>query len=130
MALIATGLSIALLAAPQNASGDIGSGASATQDAATEQLSSNALARGEIQLAIQRLRQELERRPEDPALLINLGIALAQSGDDAAAQEMFERALVSSSPTGLETAGGELVDSRRLARKAIRMLERGEFAGN
>jgi len=97
---------------------------------AREQLSSKALARGETDRAIARLEQALDQQPDDPALLINLGIALAQNGDDAKAQTMFERALVSSKPISLETAEGKLVDSRRLARKAIRMLERGEFSGN
>ncbi|MEE4155006.1 MAG: tetratricopeptide repeat protein [Erythrobacter sp.] len=127
MTLNAIAIAIALAAAPQETAATAPSQLQAQDHSSSEQLSSRALARGESELAIRRLELALDQRPEDPALLINLGIALAQIGEDAQAQTMFERALVSSEPVGLETAEGKLVDSRRLARKAMRMLERGEF---
>lgn len=93
----------------------------------TTALQSEQLAKGRAFTAIAALEKRVESAPQDPALLINLGIAHAQAGDAAAARSMFDRALVSPEPVELETADGGVIDSRRLARKAIRMLERGEF---
>ena len=90
-------------------------------------LASEHLSKGRAFNAIESLEKSVEAAPEDPGLLINLGIAHAQAGDAAKARDLFERALVSSEPIELETADGEVIDSRRLARKAMRMLERGEF---
>ncbi|MEM1195715.1 MAG: tetratricopeptide repeat protein [Pseudomonadota bacterium] len=90
-------------------------------------LASDELAKGRLESAIAALEQRVADAPNDPALLINLGIAHAQSGSPDQARAMFERALVSPEPIELETANGEVIDSRRLARKAMRMLERGEF---
>jgi Flp pilus assembly protein TadD len=63
-------------------------------------------------------RQAIENCEElaaaDPARLINHGIALARMGDYDAARTEFE--------------AGDWVDSRRLARKALAMLDKGEFA--
>lgn len=91
-------------------------------------LESDELAKGRADKAILALEKRVEAAPHDPALLINLGIAHAQSGDEATAHSLFKRALASPEPIELETADGDTIDSRRLARKAIRMLERGEFA--
>lgn len=63
----------------------------------------------------------------DPAVLINRGIAYAQAGDEARAREAFTRVLAHEEVVDLETADGATTDSRKLARKAMRMLERGEF---
>ncbi|MEL6542170.1 MAG: hypothetical protein AAFN04_03895 [Pseudomonadota bacterium] len=90
-------------------------------------LESDQLSKGRAYRAIAALEKRVEAAPEDPALLINLGIAHAQVGDAESARTMFDRALVSPEPIELETADGKVIDSRRLARKAIRMLERGEF---
>jgi len=90
-------------------------------------LASDHLAKGQAFTAIDSLEKSVKEAPQDPALLINLGIAHAQAGDASMARTMFERALVSREPVELETADGGVIDSRRLARKAIRMLERGEF---
>ena len=90
-------------------------------------LASQQLSEGRASNAIAALEKSVEAAPEDPGLLINLGIAHAQAGDASKARELFERALVSSAPIELETADGEVIDSRRLARKAMRMLDRGEF---
>ncbi len=93
----------------------------------TASLESENLAKGRSASAIAALEKHVENAPQDPGLLINLGIAHAQAGNKAAARTMFERALVSPTPIELETADGDVIDSRRLARKAMRMLERGEF---
>ena len=73
------------------------------------------------------LKAELEEHPGDPALLINLGIAYAQNGSTAEARKSFEAALASREVVELETANGTATDSRRLARRALAMLSRGEF---
>ena len=109
-------------------------GVSAPQDASdtstteAQNLASNQLADGRTTNAISALEGRVAASPNDPALLINLGIAHAQKGQDDKARALFERALVSPNPVELETADGAATDSRRLARKAIRMLDRGEFA--
>lgn len=64
----------------------------------------------------------------DPAQLINHGIALARTGDYDGARAAFETAAQARDSVELETAEGKWVDSRRLARKALAMLDRGDFA--
>lgn len=91
------------------------------------QLAAESLSDGESLRAIAQLRAALGQQPGDPALLINLGIAYAQAGSDGEALESFEAALASREIVELETADGRATDSRRLARRAIAMLERGEF---
>ncbi len=130
MTLNAITIALALAAAPQEPAATAQAQLQTSTDNAGGHFAARLLARGESEPAIRRLEQALENRPDDPALLINMGIALAHIGDDAGAQAMFERALASSKPSDLATAEGKLIDSRRLARKAMRMLERGEFAGN
>ena len=113
---------LALAAAPlaaQSSSSDLGS-----NDA---QLAAESLSDGENRRAIAQLRAALEQQPGDPALLINLGIAYAQAGSDSEALENFQAALSSREIVELETADGRATDSRRLARRAIAMLQRGEF---
>lgn len=65
--------------------------------------------------------------PEDPAVLINLGIAYAQTGREAEARRLFNTALAKRAEFDLAISNGQFTDSRQLARRAIRMLERGEF---
>ncbi|MFA6219060.1 MAG: tetratricopeptide repeat protein [Erythrobacter sp.] len=65
---------------------------------------------------------------DDPARLINRGIALARLGRYDEARADFEAAAAARESVELETAAGDWVDSRRLARRAIAMLEKGEFA--
>lgn len=64
---------------------------------------------------------------EDPARLINLGIAHARNGDFQQARTLFARAYYSREWVELETATGQWVDSRVLALKALDMLDSGEF---
>lgn len=91
------------------------------------QLAAASLADGESVRAIAMLKTALEQAPGDPALLINLGIAYAQSGSDAEARTAFEAAMSARESVELETANGTAIDSRRLARRALGMLDRGEF---
>lgn len=93
----------------------------------SEGLASAALVSGETSAAIETLRGELRQHPSDPAVMINLGIALAQTGQETEARELFENALNSRKVIELDTADGRTTDSRRLARLAINMLEAGEF---
>jgi len=65
---------------------------------------------------------------DDPARLINHGIALARTGHYEEARAAFEAAAAARNSVELETAEGKWVDSRRLARKALAMLDKGEFA--
>ncbi|MEM6474973.1 MAG: hypothetical protein AAF687_02275 [Pseudomonadota bacterium] len=77
--------------------------------------------------AIARLEAQLKDAPEDPALLINLGIVHAQAGSTDKAKAYFKAALDCDDPIELETADGRVRDPRKLARTALAMLERGEF---
>lgn len=85
------------------------------------------LAAGRAAQALATLEKASAADPHDAAVLINLGIAYAHAGDDAKARAAFERALACHEVVELDTADGTATDSRRLAKKAIRMLERGEF---
>lgn len=97
------------------------------EEANKQGLASTALAAGNTSAAIEMLTKELEQYPGDPALMINLGIAHAQVGNEAQARIQFEAAMASREVVELDTANGRTTDSRKLARKAIGMLERGEF---
>ncbi len=100
------------------------------QSSDDESLAAQTLSDGESVRAIAMLKTALEQEPNDPALLINLGIAYAQSGNDAEARASFEAAFANQDMMELETANGQETDSRRLARRALGMLERGEFRQN
>ena len=90
-------------------------------------LAAQTLAAGREDEALATLRQAADANPHDAAVLINLGIAYAHKGEDAKARTAFEAALACHEVVELDTADGSATDSRRLARKAIKMLERGEF---
>ncbi|QIQ85470.1 tetratricopeptide repeat protein [Erythrobacter sp.] len=90
-------------------------------------LAAETLAEGRQADAIRALERERAAAPGDAAVLINLGIAYAQAGDEARAKDLFEAALTSDDVILLKTAAGDETDSRRLARKALRMLRDGEF---
>jgi len=91
------------------------------------ELAAQTLAAGQEDEALAKLVRATAANPHDPAVLINLGIAYAQKGDDAKARTAFEAALACHEVVELDTADGAATDSRRLARKALKMLERGEF---
>lgn len=101
----------------------------AAQDArgASDDLSAETLAQGRQADAIRALERQRESAPDDAAVLINLGIAYAQAGREDRARAMFEAALTSEDVVLLQTAAGDETDSRRLARKALRMLRNGAF---
>lgn len=80
--------------------------------------------------AIARIESNAELDRADPARLINLGIAYARQGEAEAARALFERAARNAERLNLETATGEWIDSRALARRALAALERGEFASS
>ncbi len=77
--------------------------------------------------AIAILEQSRLSKPEDPAVLINLGIAYAHIGREAEARALFAQALAARGSLDLAISSGDVADSRLLARRAIRMLDRGEF---
>lgn len=93
------------------------------------ELAAQTLAAGHRDEALAVLQRAAATDPHDPAVLINLGIAYAHKGNDAKARAAFEAALACHEVVELDTADGSATDSRRLARKALRMLERGEFRG-
>lgn len=98
--------------------------------AASEQggeLAAQTLAAGREDEALATLSRASAANPHDPAVLINLGIAYAHKGDETKARAAFEAALTCHEVVELDTADGTATDSRRLARKALKMLERGEF---
>lgn len=94
---------------------------------AAPELAARSLAAGRTEQAIIALEQASAADPRDAAVLINLGIAYAQTGDEARARDAFRQALACEEVVELTTAEGDATDSRRLARKALKMLERGEF---
>lgn len=91
------------------------------------ELAARTLAAGRADEALATLERASLADPHDPAVLINLGIAYARAGDEAKARAAFVRALACENVIELDTADGSTTDSRRLARKAMRMLGRGEF---
>lgn len=93
----------------------------------TTELAAQPLAAGRAEQALAMLEKANAADPQDAAVLINLGIAYAQMGEDAKARTAFEAALACDEVVELDTADGTATDSRRLARKALKMLERGEF---
>ena len=120
---IVTKSSLAALAAISMAS----AAPALAQGAPDSDLASASLADGETTKAIRLIESQLEQHPGDPALLINLGIAQAQIGNETEARANFEAALASRDVVELDTADGRTTNSRRLARQALAMLERGEF---
>lgn len=109
-----TAFALALFAAPLAA-------------AAAPDLAVQPLVAGNADQALVTLEKASADAPHDAAVLINLGIAYAQAGHDAKARAAFEQALACHEVIELDTADGTATDSRRLARRAIKMLERGEF---
>jgi hypothetical protein len=85
------------------------------------------LASGEPFAAIEAI-QSGTADANDPARLINLGIAHARNGDHAKARALFAQAYNAREWVELETASGKWEDSRSLARQALALLDKGEFA--
>ena len=119
-----TVFAVALLAASAPAAA---APASFATTAAAPDLAVQPLVTGDAEKALATLEKASAANPHDPAVLINLGIAYAHSGDEARARAAFEQALACHEVVELDTADGNATDSRRLARKALKMLARGEF---
>ena len=85
------------------------------------------LAAGQDAAAISQIEDQ-RADGDEPARLINLGIAHARLGDVTRARAFFQAALASPERMELETATGAWVDSRVLARQALAMLDRGQFS--
>lgn len=92
------------------------------------QLAAGILVSGQPAEAIAMLEREHELTPYDPAILINLGVAYAQAGDEAKAHDAFIDAARASQSVQVVTADGTQTDSRTLARRGLRLLERTDFA--
>lgn len=97
------------------------------QVSAADGFGQQALVEGREPAAIARIMDNDTIETDDPARLINLGIAHARQGDEVLARQLFEAARDNRNRVDLETVEGEWIDSRRLARQALTMLERGEF---
>lgn len=102
--------------------------AQAPVEAAAVEVAYDELASGDTAAAIAKIEKDEARDREHPARLINLGIAYARAGRSDEAKAMFQAAAESENRYRLETASGEWMDSRDLARRALAMLDRGEFA--
>lgn len=84
------------------------------------------LASGNAGAAIARIKANGQLDSEDPAAHINLGTAYARLGQTATARSHFRAALLSAERSDLQLADGTWIDSRKAARLADRMLDRGE----
>ncbi|EDL48777.1 hypothetical protein [Erythrobacter sp. SD-21] len=87
------------------------------------------LVSGEGREALRAIEQCGAAASDDPALQINHGVALARVGEFDAARESFTAAVRHADRFDLETASGDWVDSRVLARKGLAMLDSGKFRG-
>lgn len=85
------------------------------------------LAAGQNAAAIRQIEDNDNLRSDDPARLVNLGVAHAREGDLEAARAYFRAAMFSDDRQMLETASGEWVDSRVLARQALARIDAGRF---
>ncbi|WP_394730475.1 hypothetical protein [Altererythrobacter sp. GH1-8] len=92
-------------------------------DVAYEQMSS-----GENAAAIVMLESSPELDSDDPSRLINLGVAYAREGNIDEAKALFRAALYAEDRQLVETAIGDWVDSRVLARRALARLEQSQPA--
>ena len=88
------------------------------------------LAAGNAAAAIRNLETLLRDNPDDPALLINLGSAYAEQGDQERAADYYRRAIDSDTRYRLELADGRWADSRLAARQALQVLETEHLALN
>jgi hypothetical protein len=82
---------------------------------------------GRSTAAIDKIERASPRDSGHPARLINLGIAQARLGNEDEARKLFAEAASCNERYWLETAAGEWVDARTLARDALARLDRGEF---
>lgn len=95
--------------------------------AAESRVGYEALMAGDNARAIAEIEGNRALAQDDPARLINLGIAHARLGDKAQAGELFQAAIASGDQMELETSTGDWVYSRAIARQALRLLEQGDL---
>ena len=76
--------------------------------------------------AIAQIRGNDELDADEPAALINLGSAHALMGQEREARDYYNEAIASRTRYDLELADGRWMDSRRAARLAIAMLDKGQ----
>ena len=107
--------SVLILAAAQ--------GSPAAVDVAREELVA-----GRDAAAIAAIMANEQIEETDPARLINLGVAHARRGETDMAKRYFQDAAEADDAIYLETVDGEWIAVRRLANRALAMLERGAFA--
>lgn len=113
-------LAVALIGQPAIA-GVAEPAASDHVDVAYEQL-----AKHEPNAAIERIKANKDLDANDPAALINLGAAYAMLGQSQKAEECYRAAAASDARYELQLADGSWMDSRRIARVAMRNLARRE----
>ncbi|GMM92473.1 tetratricopeptide repeat protein [Qipengyuania sp. MTN3-11] len=102
-----------------------GQASSATVDVARDELLA-----GRNAAAIATIGANEELDDSDPARLINLGVAHARQGESDRARQFFKAAMKIDDAIYLETADGDWIEARRLAARALAMLERGDFAAS
>ena len=74
--------------------------------------------------------ENCEKLPaSDPARLINHAVALARVGEHDAARDRFASAARNAERVELQTATGEWIDSKVIARRGLAMLKAGTFDG-
>lgn len=81
---------------------------------------------GQNREAVNILSQSRLTEKRDPCALINLGTAHARLGHKQEAASMYRAAIASRDRYDLQLADGSWMDSRRAARVAVSMLDRGE----
>ena len=86
------------------------------------------LAAGQDHAALEAIENCRNLPADDPARQINHAIALARLGEYDAARQSFAAAARNADRLELETATGNWIDSRVLARRGLAMLDGGQFA--
>ena len=86
------------------------------------------LVAGHDQEALTAIEECEKLSDHDPARQINHAVALARVGNYDEARARFVAAARNADRFDLETATGDWVDSRVLARRGIAMIDRGEFS--
>ncbi len=79
---------------------------------------------GDLATAARQLERSTAVAPDDPARLINLGYVHMQEGRLVTARTLFEAVRDSDRHFLIETASGEVADTRDVARRALRRLQR------
>jgi tetratricopeptide (TPR) repeat protein len=96
-------------------------------DLAAEKVGFEPLLEGRNAAAVAEIEANAQLEADDPVRLINLGVAYARQGRTEEARALFEAAMQGEDRVALETASGEWMESRHLAKLALKMLDEGEF---